>query len=98
MTVVSAAVFITIGGRYDLLKLFRPEAPPTHVVAVIAVAGMASVDGQHWALHWVSWIGAEHRTGWNFAQLGEKTRKKWERSAASEVQNWYKILGGSVSC
>jgi len=76
MTVVSAAVFITIGGRYDLLKLFRPEAPPTHVVAVIAVAGMASVDGQHWALHWFWWIDAEHRTGWKFAQFGREKREK----------------------
>jgi hypothetical protein len=86
MTVVSAAVFITIGGRYDLLELFRPEAPPTHVVAVIAVAGMASVDGQHWALHWVWWIGAEHRTG-----TSRNWVRKREKNGSAPPRRRYKI-------
>src|SRR5579864_4207269 len=63
-------------GQHAANPLGTTAAPPTHVVAVIAVAGMASVDGQHWALHCLWWIGAEHRTDWKIRAIWEgKTRK-----------------------
>ena len=57
-------------GQYAANPLGTAAASPVNGIAVIAVAGMASVDSQYCALHWLWWIGAEHRADRKFAQFG----------------------------